>query len=229
MNTCLPIRLKQAQYNSTLTIPIWKNCKFIFRDATCINIRFFWFPNNACTNFTVQTMFSLPDLKLLSLPIFSRTYFVITASEANNSYPYHTFKTPQDTMMVLHSTPNPSLFQFQQILSYSEFQLQLSPSFTDTDGRLTTNMLVLYSITGVFTLILLAIIIVMTVVSTYTLSKMYQNHSFPCQKKRCNLSSLELNQNSLDRRVQPSSRYVELQTKLSPSSGSNTTESSCPV
>ena len=154
---------------------------------------------------------------------------MITASETNTSYPYHTFQTPQDTMIILHSTPNPSLFQFQQILSYSEFQLRLNPPITATDGRLTTNMLILYSITGVFTLILFAIIIVMTVVSTYTLTKMYQNNSFPCQKKKCNLSSLELNQNSIDRRVQPSSRYVELQTKHSPSSGSNTTESSCPV
>ena len=154
---------------------------------------------------------------------------MITTSERTGNYPYHTFKTPQDTMTILRSTPNPSLFQFQQILSYSEFQLQLDPSNTDTDGRFTTNMLILYSITGVFTFVLFAIIIVMTVVSTYTLTKMFQNHSFPCQRKKCNLSSLELNQNSLDRRVQHSSRYVELQTKQSPSSGSNTTDSSCPV
>ncbi|KAI6649682.1 CRiM (Cysteine Rich motor neuron protein)-like [Oopsacas minuta] len=157
------------------------------------------------------------------------TYFVITASGTDSNNPYHTFKSPQETIAILLSIQHPSLFHLKQIMTYSEFQLQVNNHISNPDGHLSTNMLILYSITGVFTLILVVIIIIMTVVSTYTLSKMFRDHTFPCQKKNCHLDSLELNINSLDRRVQPVSRYVELQTRYSPSSGSNTTTSSCPV
>ena len=139
----------------------------------------------------------------------------------DTDHQYHIFKSPADTIMLLTSLQQPLLFSFNRVFTFSDFQKKMEPS--NATNRLSTNMIILYSITALFSLILVVIIVIMFIVSTYTLSNMFRNHGFPCQKKRSNLSALEMTFETVDRRTPSDSRYVEFHTKKSPSSDSNTT------
>ena len=166
-------------------------------------------------------MFILTRVYFISIIRPYRTYYVITASEMDTNHQYHTFKSPEETIMLLHSIQQPLLFSLKQVVTFSDFKQQMESSIAISE--LSTNMIILYSITAVFSLILVVIITIMFVVSAYTLSKLFRDHGLPCQKKRSNLSSLEMTFESVDRRAPLNSRYVEFHTKHSPSSGSNTT------
>ena len=155
----------------------------------------------------------------------------MTVSELRENNQYHVFKSQQETAALLQSIHNPTFFSLKKVLTLPELQ---NPATVTNNGHFSTNMLILYSITGAFSTILIIIIMIMVVVSAYTLKKMHRDGALPWQKKRCTTpSSVELNLGTVNRgsQLSPPVRYVEFHTKRSSNTkfGPNTADRSCPV